>query len=48
MAAFQLEIELAAAVPLRQLIAPDQRGIPLAYGKQGGLFRDGKVFFIVL
>ena len=47
MAALQLEIKLFAAVFLRQLIAPDQRRIPLPDGEQRGLSGDGQVFFIL-
>jgi hypothetical protein len=46
-APFQLEVKLAAAVFLRQPIAPDQRGIPLTYSKQRGLSGDGQIFFVL-
>jgi hypothetical protein len=48
MAAFQFEVKLAAAVPLRQLIASDQRRIALPDGEKRCFGGNGKVIFILL
>jgi hypothetical protein len=47
MAAFQLEIKLAAAVFLRQLIAPDQRRVPLPDSEKRGFGGYRQVFSIL-
>jgi len=46
-AAFQLKVELAAAILLRQPVRPDQGGIPLADGKQRGIGRNRQIVFVL-
>ena len=47
MAPFQLEIQLTAAVFLRQPITPDQRGITFTYCVNRSIWRKWQIVFVL-
>ena len=48
MTSLQLEIQLAATVSLRQLIAPDEGRVPFSDAEERCIIGYGQIFFVLI